>query len=444
MDSVNAFEKALQSFKTHYADSPEWVREFRKSAEQTFVQNGLPTTQDESWKYTNLRSLRQGIFEWKASSEATISEFAKRFFLPDSCRAVFKEGNLVYTEAIPKGVIFCSLKEAFEKYADKVKEVLQTLASVHQNALTHLNEAFLAEGCFLYIPSGVKFSKILHFINLNTQGSQTLASFPRKLIYLESEAELALIESVVTAVEEDSADASFINSISDIVLNRNAQCSYAKIQRGLTKNIYISHTRYFQKEGSKSYSFFDLAHTPLSREGVCVKLVGERAEARVRGVFHTQDQELVDYNVSMDHAASYTKSRQLFKGVAEDRSRGVFNAHIRVREGLRKIDAHQVTKNLLLGSEAEIDARPHLEIDSDDVKCAHGAAVGRLRPDEIFYLQSRGMTREKAEKILSVAFTEEVLLDIQDEVFRNQILHLSHNLSETLKLSISEEGGSAS
>ena len=432
---MSNFDQAFRSFEQHKSVSPEWVGTLRKSAKAEFLKTGLPSLRDENWKYTSLRSLANNTFTWTHPTIESVPAFVRKLFIPEASNIVFVDGKLIKNQDIAQGVQLCSLEEAFAKFPDKIQETLQLSSSVCQNTFTQLNDAFLAEGSFLYIPSKSKISKTVHFLNYITS-THSKSSFPRHILYLDKHAELSVIETIVS---ENSDEQYFTNSVSDILLHENSQISYAKFQRKNSAHTYLGNTRFLQKADSRAYCFFDIGHSALSREEISVKLSGERAESRIRGIFHTHERQHVDYFVSVDHAASFTKSRQLFKGVADDQSRGVFNAHIRVREGLRKIDAHQLTKNLLLGNEAEIDARPHLEIDSDDVKCAHGAAVGRLRSEEVFYLQARGMTRAKAEKMLSTAFTEEVVLDIKDEQFRKQIQSHESHLSAIQEMSISGE-----
>jgi len=432
---MNNFEQAFRNFEQHKSVSPEWVGDLRKTAKDAFLKTGLPTLRDENWKYTSLRSLADKFFTWTPSPLESVPAFARKLFIPNASNLVFIDGKLIKNQELPRDLKISSLEEAFTKYADKFRESFSLTSSVCQNSMTQLNDAFLRDGCFIEVPAQAKVSTTLHILNI-LSSTDSLSSFPRHILYLNKHSEISVIETIVS--QNTDTPAFFTNSLTDIILNEHAQISYAKFQRRNSKHTYLGNTRFFHKSDSRAYCFFDIGHSALSREEISVKLSGERAESRIRGIFHTREQQHVDYFVSVDHAASYTKSRQLFKGVAEDQSRGVFNAHIRVREGLRKIDAHQLTKNLLLGSEAEIDARPHLEIDSDDVKCAHGAAVGRLRPDEVFYLQARGMTRAKAEKMLSTAFTEEVVLDIKDEHFRKQIQNHESQLSSVQNMSISE------
>lgn len=431
---LSNFDQAFRSFESSHIKSPSWVQTIRKNAKEACIKAGLPSVKDENWKYTNLRILTSTNFDWSESKHAKMSDSWKSLLISNALNIIFVDGKLLPHDGL-ESIRICSLDEAFEQFPEQVKEALSLCSTVYENPLTQLNDAFLSEGCFIHVPAKVEASKLIHILNILTENTSAKASFPRKIVYLEKGAKISLIESFVSVSE--STETLFTNSITDIVLNERSEASFAKFQKKGDAHYYIGHTRLFQKADSKAYSFFDIGHSALSRESICVKLLGERAESRIRGIFHTLQKHHVDYSVFVDHAASFTKSRQLFKGVAEDQSRGVFNAHIRVREGLRKIDAHQLTKNLLLGSEAEIDAKPHLEIDSDDVKCAHGAAVGRLRAEEVFYLQSRGMTRSKAEKILSTAFTQEVVLDVQDEAFRENIVRHEQNFSPFLKMSIS-------
>ncbi len=436
------FNEAFDQFTQQRSAAPQWLEGIRKTGKERFFEHGLPSPKDEDWQYTKLRTLNQTSFTWAATKEEALVERAKRLFIAGAQNLVFNDGHLQAQEETSSdpGLRILPFEKACWAFGDLVQRLLK-LSSQTSNAFLSLNEAFLGDGSLIHVRAGENVPKTLHILNFISGHPSPTACFPRHLIYLEKGAQANVIETIICAQAEGSPSLAFSNSVTDIILEDHAQISYAKFQKQAASHIYIGHTRFHHKAHSSAYSFFDICGAGLSREGIGVELAEEFAESRMRGIFHARERQHADYHVFVDHAASHTKSRQFFKGVAEDQSRGVFNAQIKVRAGLKKIDARQLTKNLLLGPQAEIDAKPTLEIDSDDVKCAHGAAIYRLRADEIWYLETRGIPKTKAESILSAAFTQEVLLDIKDERQRQEILQHQSRLDAILKESTSLDGG---
>ncbi len=426
METLNTFDKAFKSFSKIKKPSPLWVEELRKSCKARYLETGLPSLRDENWKYTSLRNLSKNAFDWDSSLESPPSNY-RQFFVENACNVVLVNGHLNENKQLPQHVSLCTLEEAFQTFPDLIKESLS--ARYRKNAFTDLNNAFLSKGIFVHVPISACVEKALHIIHFITGHKSSRSIHARNLIYIGKNAQLSLMETIVYIDGDSKSTSTFTNTITDMILCEDARMSYSKFQKMDSTHFYMGHTRLYQKARSKSFCFFELGQADLAREGVHAHLAEDASETHLNGVFHTRKNEQVDFSVFIDHAASYTKSRQYFKGVAEDQSRGVFNAHIKVAEGLHKIDAHQLTKNLLLGAEAEIDAKPHLEIESDDVKCAHGAAIGRMREDEVFYLQTRGIPRSKAENILSNAFTEELVMEIADETLRFNIRNHRLNLN---------------
>ena len=434
MDSKTPFDRAFLEFQANdKAKFPSWVHEIRQAGKETFLKEGFPSMKQDDWKYTSLRALQSSDFTWSVDLPQELSSLVAQYALPDALNVVLLNGVCVDILGSETGVHIQDLRTALRSDDPRIQEVYRLCSPLAQNAFTRLNDAFLGNGIFLGVDESCQSSRTIHILNLMMpQDSQ--AFFVRNFVNVGKGSQVKILES---CLQLTSGRAAFANLVSDIFLDERAELSFAKFQNGGSVHSYVGHTRIFQRKESKSYGFFHLGESLLSREGISVKLAEKHAETRLRGIFHTKNVHHVDFNVALDHAASFTKSRQLFKGVAEDQSRGIYNAHIMVREGLHKIDAHQVSKNLILSSEAEIDAKPHLEIDSDDVKCSHGAAVGRLRPDEVFYLQTRGFTRVQAEAILSKAFTNEVIMNTKDSAFQELITGYERHLSRHLNIPIS-------
>lgn len=387
------------------ADSslPPWLYAHRQPAQEAFLAKGFPTLKDEDWKYTNLKTLTNTTF---------------------AVASTVGEADTVVSD--PQ-ILIEDLEKACREKGELVQAALSLASQVSQNAFTHLNDAFLGEGSFIHVRKGVKVGHVLQLTHFIRQGERPTANFPRVVIFLEEGAELCLVETII--LPSEGTEMSLTSPLTDVIVKDGGKLMYIKktSQGSITSttkamSYVIGHTRCHLGKEARFLGFLDRCGPRLSREGLSVMLAGEGADARLWGVFHTRGSEHIDYTINVEHAASFTVSRQLFKGVAEDDSRGVFCGRIRVGHGLHKVDARQLTKNLLLGANAEIDAKPHLEINSDDVKCTHGSAIGKLRDDEVFYLQTRGIGKQEAEAILSQAFTREVILDIKDKEFQKQVM----------------------
>lgn len=417
---VSNFAKAFENFQLHGSSLPSWVEDLRAPAKSSFLVKGLPSFKDENWKYTSTRSLKETDFLWHSSDVPALDP--SNWFLPNAINIVLVDGRMsTRSFSLAGNSVLCPLSKACWDWSAKVKEAIALNSALCQNALTLLNESFLEEGAFLWLADGEVVEKTIHLIHVINAKDKPSVVLPRNVLYLGKNSQASVIETTVY-VQNGASAQTFNNSVTDIILSENSQLSYAKVQKQSNDDLYVGHTRVYQYRDSRFYSFFDVGGPKLAREGINIKLAGESASARVRGIFHTCAKQHLDYNVCVEHGASYTASRQFFKGVAEDASRAVFHGLIKVPVNLHKIDARQVSKNIILGSEAEIDARPQFEIESDDVKCAHGAAIGSLRADEIFYLQSRGFSKAQAEKTLSAAFTDEVIFDIKDPAFLENIV----------------------
>lgn len=422
MESANNFENVFSQFEKAHQDSPEWLKAKRKSSHEHFLKLGLPTLKNEKWKYTNLSSLGKTDWAWDSESKLSSIPNLESFLLKDVYQVILIDGELQKPKGLPKEVQILPLKDFLSQDPETADKLLSKSQEQSDHGVSLLNDTLLDRGVFIKVPYGFKVEKPIHLSQVYSSKSSKKMYCVRNFISLSENSEAHVIESICNTGKAE--DLSFINSMTDFFLEKSSTASYIKMQSQDSQNYYLGHTKIYQKENSRSLAYFELGQSKVSREDISIHLEEEHAESQAFGLFHTQNKHHVDYSLSIHHSASHTKSQQLFKGVADDESRGIFNATIKVDKDLKKINAHQLSRNLLLSSKAEIDAKPQLEIDSDDVKCAHGAAIGKLRPDEIFYLQTRGISKSKAEKMLVDAFIEEVLYKIENSELQKSIVEL--------------------
>jgi len=428
----SAYEAAFRAFQEREsAGDPAWLSRLREGAMSRFEQSGFPTTADEEWKYTNVSGIAKSNFVPSINGEASATVLdASRLepFLYEEARAsrlVFVNGiysaELSSHEGLPEGVVAVDFSRALSgKHAEVVREQLARSADYNENAFTALNTAFISGGAFIFIPKGVRVEAPVHLLFLSTSqdGAQSLASFPRVLVYAADGSEATVIESYAS-VEDDTVY--LTNAVVEIVLAANARLEYYKVQRESQQAFHIATTNAVLGRSSSLNSTAITMGAALARHDIRISLDAEGAECWVDGLYVVGTGQHADTHSVIDHRQPHCTSHQLYKGILDGKSRAVFNGKVFVREGAQKTDAMQTNRNLLLSDEARVDTKPQLEIFADDVKCAHGATVGQLEEEELFYLISRGLRPELARNLLTYGFAEEVISKINVESIRTQL-----------------------
>lgn len=403
-----------------------WTKRLREDAFERFEQLGFPTTFEEDWKYTNLAVIAKQQFEVKPESKSVkLNENDLEGFVYAEAvgsRLVFVDGiyspQLSSLEALPKGVVAENMADALGgERAEIVREKLARSADYNENGLTALNTAFVNEGAFVLIPKGVKVEAPIHLLFLSVPQSSPRVTFPRVLIVAEAQSEATVIESYASMGEGRY----WTNAVVEVALEDGARLEHYKVQRESTQAF---HTATTQVELGASSSFDTTTITlgaELSRHNINVMMNARGAECHVDGLYMVSKGQHTDTHSLIEHAHPYCTSRQLYKGILDGKSRAVFNGKVFVREGALQTDAQQTNRNLLLSNEARVDTKPQLEIFADDVKCAHGATVGQLEEEELFYLVSRGLKPELAQNLLTYGFAEEVINKIKIESIKAQL-----------------------
>jgi Fe-S cluster assembly protein SufD len=300
------------------------------------------------------------------------------------------------------------------RYNKTARAYLARNAGYHNNGLAALNTAFLQSGLFLLIPKNVKVDKPIQ-VTFVTDGET--ASFPRLLVVAEEHSSATLIESFVSTGEQQY----FTNAVAEIIVKEGARLVHYRMQRESEKAFHTSLTSTeLGRASSYDATSINLGGR-LSRHDISVVMDNEGAECWVDGLYLVGADQHTDTHSVIDHQQPHCKSHQLYKGILDGNARAVFNGKIFVREGAQKTDAMQTNKNLLLSPQARVDTKPQLEIYADDVKCAHGAAVGQIDQEELFYLQARGINPELGRSLLTYGFAEEVIEKIKIDSIRAQL-----------------------
>jgi Fe-S cluster assembly protein SufD len=417
---VKSASQYLSAFR-ELAPTAPWLELVRSGAIDKFEQLGFPTAREEEWKYTNLAPLAKERFQPAVNSVDVITN-PERFVYPETKNAHlvvvdgFLREDLSTTTGLDQVVaidLFSAVADA--RYNKIARKYLARNANYHDNGVKALNTAFLQSGVFLLIPKNVKLETPLQ-ITFVSHGAQT-ASFPRLLVVAEENSSATLIESFVSA----GSDSHFTNAIAEIVVKEGARFEHYRVQNE-NRHVYHVATTAAELGRASSYDATSINFgAQLARHDISVVMDHEGAECWVDGLYVAGGNQHTDTHSVIDHKQPHCNSHQLYKGILDDNARAVFNGKIFVREGAQKTDAMQTNKNLLLSPQARVDTKPQLEIYADDVKCAHGAAVGQIDEEELFYLQARGMNPELARSLLTYGFAEEVIGKVKIDSIRAQL-----------------------
>ena len=406
------FLSAFDALERRGLAGPTWLRELRRLAIARFAEAGLPGKRDEEWKYTSLAPLTSTAFDLAVDDagpepgEDAIAPFCVG--APSWSRLTFVNGRfsakLSALRPLPGGVRLGSLGEALITDADVVRRHL-TAVEEPMDGFTALNAAFWQDGAFLLVPDGVVVEEPVHLLFVAGAAGRARADHPRSVIALGRESRATVVESYVGL----GGDTYLTNAVTEVAAGPSASLDHQKIQLESGRAFHVGRTRVVQARDSRVASCAVTFGGRLSRHEVHATLGAEGADCRLSGLYVVGGRQHADTHTVIDHASPRATSRQLFKGVLDGRSRGVFNGRIVVRPGADGTDAHQTNKNLLLSDEAEVDSKPQLEIFAADVKCSHGAADGQPPADAIFYLKSRGLDEAAARTLLTYGFANEVL-----------------------------------
>ncbi len=416
---------------------PSWPAQRREAAFTRFSELGFPTRHEEEWRFTIVTPIAETAFRLAEAGRervtaAEIAEFA--FSDLQGSRLVFVNGHyapeLSEVQALPEGVRVGSLAEALRSDAASLEPHLARYAAFDQHAFVALNTAFLADGAFISIPRGVSVEEPIHLLFVSTTAGGPTISHPRTLILAEAHSRATFIESYIGLGE----GVTFTNAVTEIVAGEHAVLDHVKAQQERPEAFHIA-TMQLQLAGSANFTTHSVTlGGALVRNEVNAVLGAEHISCTLNGLYLADGRRLVDNHTFIDHAMPHCESHELYKGILNDRGRGVFNGKILVRQDAQKTDAKQTNKTLLLSDDAQINTKPQLEIYADDVKCTHGATVGQLDAEALFYLRSRGIGLEEARNILTRAFAGDILHRIKLDAVRVQLeASLSRQLAQTLE-----------
>ncbi|MEW6367136.1 MAG: Fe-S cluster assembly protein SufD [Acidobacteriota bacterium] len=392
----------------------------RMAAVSDLRRTGFPSQRDEDWKYTSVAPILERRFapvlgrDSRGLTQDDLFPFV--FDQHDWMRMVFVNGHwspeLSSTGAAVDGIRLQDLARVLE---DEFGSVESLLSASGRDAFGLLNTAFLLDGAYIYVPDGLRLPAPIHLLFLAR--GESLVQQPRNLVVVGKGSSVTILESYVGARANDY----FTNSVTEIIAAEGSEVDHMRIQEDGDSAFHIGATRVRQGMNSRYRSTSVSLGAALTRNNLDVTLDAEGAACTLNGLYLTAGSQHVDNHTGIDHASPRCNSQQLYKGILDGSSRGVFNGKVVVRQDSQKTDAHQLNSNLLLSDQAAVDTKPQLEIFADDVKCTHGAAIGRLDSEAIYYLRTRGLGVAKARAVLTYAFASEVIEGITVEPIREYL-----------------------
>ncbi|MFQ5816518.1 MAG: Fe-S cluster assembly protein SufD [Terriglobia bacterium] len=393
-----------------------WLDRIRKDAILRFADLGFPTMRKEQWKFTSVAPIAKMPFQpaGVAGNGLTPEKLQRLPFADLGCsRLVFVNSRyrpeLSLLHGLPEGVRSGSLAAALGSEERFLEEHLARYAAFQEHAFVALNTAFLNDGAFIYIPKGRVVEKPIHLLFVSTAGAEAVVSHPRTLIVMGPDSEATIIESYLGL----GNGVYFTNAVNELVVGENAVVDHYKLQMESEQSFHIATLQVQQGRSSSVSSHFLSLGGALVRNDINAVLEGEGINCTLNGLYLVLGQQHVDNHTLIDHAKPHGTSQELYKGILAGKATAVFNGAIVVRKDAQKTDAIQRNKNLLLSDDAVVNTKPQLEIRANDVKCTHGATIGQLDPNAIFYLRARGIGQEAARKLLIYAFARDIISRIK-------------------------------
>ncbi len=400
---------------------PGWLSSLRRSALATFDSLGFPSMKNEDWHFTNTAPIAGRKFTTAGDGSIVSADALSRIgYGQDWHTIVFVNGRIQVqpdTDTLPAGLSITTLGAEIESDSDLIKRHFSKLATPESGSFTALNAAFASDGAVIRLAADTVVDKPVHLVFVSDTAAEGASMHPHNLIFAERHSQATIIESFVTI----GADVYFNNAVTEVFVADGARLSHYKLQRESQNAFHVGTLQVHQSRDSRYESFSFATGAELSRTNVYTTLAGDAAEAVLNGLYMVDGKQHVDHQTRIEHVAPNCPSHELYKGILDGRSHGVFNGKVYVHPEAQKTDGKQSNNNLLLSDQARVDTKPQLEIFADDVKCTHGATVGRLDDTALFYMRSRGISTAQARRLLTYAFAADVLEKIELEPLREAL-----------------------
>jgi Fe-S cluster assembly protein SufD len=421
---TKGFQKLFERFEKDTDLEMAWLHSTRKAALARFSELGFPKTHMEDWRFTNVAPLVGTTFGLAEPHPVDdVKEALLDFTLGEwkRSRLIFINGRysepLSTLQSLPKGAVVKSLAAAMKEDRELVESHLAKVGTDLDNAFAALNLAFVADGAFIHLPDQCIVDDPIHLLYFSTSNGAPTVSHPRNLIVAGKGSQAKIVESYVGR----EGQTYFTNTITEVVAGDGAVIDHYKLQRESTSAFHTATIKFEQGRGATVSNHSISLGGGLVRNDIHSVMQGEGGDCTLNGIYVARGRQHVDHHTVIDHAEPHCSSRELYKGILDDKSRAVFNGRIVVRPDAQKTDSQQSNRNLLLSDDALVNTNPQLEIYADDVKCAHGATIGQLDADALFYLRSRGIDEETARTLLIHGFLADMGNSIKIEAVRSGV-----------------------
>ena len=401
--------------------APAWVKERRDQASRRFAAVGFPTTRQEDWRFTNVSPIAESKFALAQGGFTQAASLIAAVNVPGAVRLAIVNGEFVAAlsdlSTLPKGLRIAGLRDGARDGTDGLETHLGKVFSIAPHPFAALNTSFLDDGVALFIARGAVLDTPIHIVTVTGSDGGPVTAHPRVLVVAGDHSQVRIGHTFIGV--ENSVY--FNNSVAEVVVGEGAIVDYYTDQRESDQAFHVANLQAHVSAKGVFASHAFATGAKIMRHDIGIGLKGEGADCTMNGVYLADGERLLDTHTSLDHAMPHCTSHELYKGILAGKAKAVFNGRIIVRIDAQKTDAKQTNRALLLSDEATINSNPQLEIFADDVKCTHGAAVGQLDEEAMFYLMARGLTRLDARDMLLHAFAGEVLDGLKIPALREQI-----------------------
>jgi Fe-S cluster assembly protein SufD len=406
-----------------------WLQRMRENAFARFCEMGFPTTRMEDWRFTNVSAIARTELELArdCGSQVSRTRIASHQMKDASCELVFVNGRfapgLSSCEDLSDGLLVSSLTRQIAEAPEAIEPYLGRYLNIERDAFCALNSAFLEDGAYIHVRRGAIVGLPLHLLFVSAGQGRATMNHPRNLVVADEGSQLSVVEDYVSL----DGGGALSNTATEVVAGDNAVVSHYTIERESLQGFHISTLRIQQGRGANVASHSLLIGGALVRNNVHPVLAGEGGECLINGLFVGNGSQHLDNYMLVEHASPHCISRQFYNGILDNQSHGVFHGRIVVHRDAQKTDAKQTNRNLLLSDEAQIDTKPQLEIFADDVKCTHGATIGQIEDQALFYLRTRGIDELSARQLLLLAFAGECTDRMKEGAARTLVQNLIQN-----------------
>jgi FeS assembly protein SufD len=409
--------------------NPDYFKQLRRTAFEKFSTLGFPSKKQADWKYTSLTRLRQTPY---SLAEATNCNMLNAIETSSSqFRLVFVNGffsaHLSTIAVLPDTCKIVNLSALLDQEPEQFHTLWQTNEMSERNSFTQLNTAFMQEGVYIYLAANTHLDSPIEILFINTDETPHRLITLRNIIIAEENSQATLIEKYIDKTPENNTHY-FLNSVTECHLATHSRIEHYKLITEAKQAQHVSHL-YVNQQKNSQFSAYSLALSgALIRSDVTVRLLAQQAHCRLKGLYYAQNQQQVDHCTVIEHVSPDTHSEEFYKGIINDRARATFNGKLIVREQASLSKAKQLNKNLLLSAQAEVNSKPQLEIFTDDIQCTHGASIGQLDKDALFYLRARGLTLTEATDLLIKAFIQDIIeqMPLFKDVVLSQPINNTH------------------